>query len=122
MRAHDLSSDRKPEAKTGTVGATPIAEGVKQVARALRNAPTFVFDLDHQSLAPGLGPEHHRSTGRSVLEGILQQVHHRRREQLRVRVNGQRGVDGLQSESNVSLFRVPRALCPPSSAWRSIAG
>ena len=70
MRAHDLSSDRKPEAKTGTIGATPIAEGLKQVARALRNAPTFVFDLDHQSLAPGLGPEHHRSTAGVCLKAF----------------------------------------------------
>ena len=106
MRAHGFSSDRQPEAKTGTIGATPLAEGLKQIARALWNAPAFVFDLHEQSLAAGLGPERDRSTGRRVLEGVLQQIHDRRCEQLRVRVDGQRGVDGLHSESNLSLLRV----------------
>jgi len=102
--AHGLSSDQQPEAKTGTIGATPLAEGLKQVARASRNAPAFVFDLDEQSLGAGPGPEHDRSTGGRVLERVLQQIHHRRCEQLWVGINDQHGVHGLHIEFNLSLL------------------
>ena len=41
-----------------------------------------------------------------VLEGVLQQVHHRRREELRVHGDRQRGVDAVHREPDVAVLGV----------------
>ena len=75
-------------------------------SRYSRNAAAFVLDLDNQAFAFGPGPEDHGAAARRVLKRILQQVHHRRGEELWVAITLQARIDGIHREPDVPIFRV----------------
>ena len=65
---------------------------------ALRHPSALVLDLDdHAAVILAAGPERDASARGRGLEGVLQQVHQRRREELRVDVDCERGITRLRS-------------------------
>src|SRR4030095_14566661 len=54
-------------------------------------------------------PEYDAAVSGRVLEGVVQQVHHGRREELRVRVDEQRRVNRIDGELDVPILRMEHA-------------
>jgi len=106
VRPYCFPSYRKSEAEAGSIAPTPIAKLLKQIALALRNPTALVLGLDQQSTVFGAGAQDHAATWRGVLEGVVQQVHHGRRQELRVGVDRQSGVNSIDRELNVSVLGV----------------
>ena len=106
VRSHGPPRDRKTEAEPGAISPSSVAEGLEQIRFASGNAAALVFNLDEKALAFRMRAEDHGAAGSCVLERIVQQVHHCRREQLRVGVEGQRGIDRRHSEPDAAILRV----------------
>src|SRR3990172_8483267 len=103
-----LAADREPKTKARAVIFAPLPEGAKHLPFRLvvSETPALVFDLDEHARVVGLRPERHPSTSGCVLEGVLQEVHHRRREELRVPGDRQRGIDTFHRELDVAVLSV----------------
>src|SRR3954463_5677691 len=84
---YGLASDRESPAKARPIAAAPVAKHLKQIAPGLRNPATLVFGLDVQPPMFGARPQYHAPSCWRVLEGVVQQVHHGRCEELRVCVD-----------------------------------
>ena len=71
-----------------------------------RHPSALVLDLDERAAALAARPEGDASMRAGVLERVLQQAHQRRREELRVHVDRQRGITGLDREPDLPVLRV----------------
>src|SRR4029079_10211384 len=84
VRPYRFPGDRESQAEARSIAATPIAKLSKQVSLARRNSATLVLGLDEQPAVFGARSQDHAASWRRVLEGVVQQVHHGRRKELRV--------------------------------------
>jgi hypothetical protein len=90
VHAHGLPGYEKTETGPRAISPASLAESLEQLCFAFWNSAALVLNLDDKALAFGMRAEDHRAARPRVLECIVQQVHHRRREQLRVGLDGQR--------------------------------
>jgi hypothetical protein len=101
--AFRLLESPSPSPERSLLRRSPKA--LKQVCH-VGKASTPILDLD-QDVAPFLpGPEHDPPGGGGVLEGVVQQVHQRGSEELRIHVQDQHRVDAVDHQLDLPRVRV----------------
>ena len=106
VRFDGLSRNGEAQPESCPIGAAAFPKRLERVSRAVGNATALVLHLDHHVLMFMVHPEHDAAPCVRVLERVVQQVRHRRREQLRIRVHGQVAIDTLDQETNVAVLSV----------------
>lgn len=109
MRPNGFSGNGESQAETRAIPPALFTEGSKRIARALGDAAAFIFDLDEGVPVLVVRPEHHPPARGGELEGVVQEVGHRRREDLRVSGDGQWRVDRFEGELDAAILGVETA-------------
>jgi len=70
----------------------------------LGKTATFVFDLENESPSLGVRSQRHVAPFGCELKRILHQVRHGGREKLRIRIDGERGIDRVHREPHLAAL------------------
>ena len=102
-----LSSNRKPQAEAASISASTLAERLKRIPDAGRDTAALVFDLDLQPFVSSCpcSQDDAPAKGRG-LEGVVQQIRHRRCQDLRVGIGRPRRITRLEDELKPPRLRV----------------
>src|SRR5688500_18440415 len=106
MDLDGLTSDREAQAEPASIGLTPAGKRLKNHVGRISDAAAPVLDLDAHVLTVTNRAERDRASGLRKLEGIVQQVHHGRRQQLRVANHSQLRLDRFDDELQVAALCV----------------
>jgi len=94
-----LSSNRKTQAKAGSVRPAPLAKRLKRIPHTVGNTAALVFDLNQQvPLVVRPCSQHDAAASGCEFEGVVQEIGHRRCEQLWVCRHRPRSVAELDRE------------------------
>ncbi len=83
--------------------SSPSWANGRKISSALPSgeAATFVLDVDQKATVDGVGVEGHATARPGERDGVLQDVRHRRREDLSVALDGEALLDGRHDEFEV---------------------
>ena len=109
VRSHGLPRDRESETETRAIGPASVPEGLNRSPLCSAMPPHSSSTSTSRRPACVCAPRVTVPACGRELERVVQHVHHRRREQLGVAVNGQLRVDGQYSEKHPSILRLEHA-------------